>query len=343
MRHYIHIPVLLFVFLLLASCQKPAVPSVGGGDGERLAVSVDFPELNATKVQGDVDDLERTVNDIDVVVYRVVGGEAVVDSYYDFGTETSGVVHVWTDRPADSYRFVAYANCSIGSEDCEADWTHFSDEMLGSFRMHGHQERSLSALRESPKVTVGLERQVCKVSVRKISLRWGNPANAAKEFSVAAVYLTDVMGTLPMQHDVPAECCEAWWNANGHVEGGQDALLYEEVGLALADGGELTLGSSMYGYLSPLQVFNSSADWREGGTRLVIEARHGTEVVYYHVKINSMDVRTLRNKHFVFEEIIITKPGAPAPYAEYPEEDPIEVSCSVKEWDIVDRGTIDIS
>lgn len=345
MRKVIHI--CLFVLLSVASCQRQSLTEpVHESYGNAIPVRISIPGIVLTRSSEGSSQNESDVTDVKLVVYRMLDGELLLDSYYDFGSSAEGTVYFYSDRPADSYRFVAYGNHgSLDFSEPDCDWTFFSDEVPGSFSMSGYADRVPEALELDPNVHIELRRQVSKVSLKKISLDWHNSANYAKEFKVTAVYLTDVPGAKDILFPVSDGVAVEWWNRNGYVPGVKDDLVHcDVVDGKIGLGESLGLdGFSFYSYLSSSQVFNDDELWVEGGTRLVIEAVHGSRVVYYPVPICQTEGEDTRNKHYVFEEIIIKRPGASSPYGAYPEENPVVVSCSVQEWRVVDRGTVIIS
>lgn len=309
-----------------------------------MPVTVSFPDVCCTKAP-DMTTMETAVCDMKLVVYRITNGTYVVDSRYDFEDVLSGTVYVYPDRPADTYVFTAYANHSgLDLLNPEKDWTYFANERMGKFTMFGSETHTLNELITNPNVSIDLFRQVCKVSIKKISLDWHNEANFYKDFRVTALFLTDVPGTLQMMNDVSEQARDPWWNMNGHVSGSQDALLYNSVLDGLVTKESAYVGENiLYGYVSSLQEFNNSPVWKAGGTRLVIEAKHGSETVYYPIPLTNCEEDKVFNKHFVFEEIIITRPGALQPYGIYPEENPVSFVCSVQEWTVINRGSIILS
>lgn len=331
--------------ILINSCQKATIePDRTDSNQERVAVAVTFPELPKTKSAVDTDAMERAVERICLVIYRMIDGEPHFDSFYDFGDEREGLVYVYPDRPADSYLFVAYANHpTLGMNTWAYDWTHFRNERLGSFQMQGQERKTITQLLTSASISIGLNRQVCKLSVKKISLRWKSEFLAQKDFRIRSVYLTDVEGTKRIIHDVPAEQAESWWNPNGYLSSIQDAMIYSEVDEVLDDRTSIRLDRTFYGYISPQQEFNTTSEWKEGGTRLVIEASYGARMMYYPIVINNQNVESLSNIHYVIEDIIITKVGAPSPYALYPEENPVTVSCFINEWVVVSHGSLEVN
>ena len=329
---------------MVSSCQNSASIVPDEGISAAVPITVSFPDIFFTKASDDAAE-EAAVSDVKLLIYRVVNGNLVLDSHYDFHAAPSGIIYVYPDRPAESYVFAAYANHSkLDLSFPVRDWSDFADENLGAFRMFGTVTKTLDELTVLPKVSIDLYRQICKVSVKKISIKWNNEANYHKEFRVKAVYLTDVPGSLQMLHGIPSGESSSWWNMNGYLHGEQDELLYRNIldGVVLQDN-PYESPIVLYGYISSLQNFNDDSTWEEGGTRLVIEAQHGTETVYYPVAICTAEEDKICNKHFLIEEIIITRPGAFQPYGVYPEENPIIVSCSVQEWNIINRGTVVIS
>ncbi len=284
---------------------------------------------------------ESDIHDVKVFVIRMNGGEEILDSYYYYGEEPSITVYINPNKPADSYRFVTYVNHSrIDHDSYMKDWADLTDESPDSFQMYGMTEKTVEEIISTPKVSVGVNRYVSKITVEKITLDWRNPSNSQKDFYITGIYLTDVPGTIAGYRELPDDQQKQWYNRNGWMTSEKDDLLHDAVPKIRLDNGQSYSQKHVYyAYISDLQTFNTDENWKKAGTRLIIEADFDGRPCFYHLQINNGTIDP-RNKHFVFDEIVITKPGAETPYGEYVIEEPITFSVSVNNWTVIKKGTI---
>lgn len=332
------------LLLLLTGCRGISEISPDNQDSGR-AVPVQFSVRGSDPSTRSLQDspAESRIHNVKVFVFRISGGEEILDSYYYYGEEPSITVYINPGKPADSYRFVTYVNhAKISHLDCMSDWADLADESPESFQMYGMTEKTVDEIISDPKVTVDVNRYVSKVSVEKITLNWRNPSNSQKDFLITGIYLTDVPGTTAGLRTLPEDQEKQWFNRNGWASSVRDDLLHDAVPKTRLDNGKSYEQKHVYyAYLSNMNTFNADANWRKGGTRLVIEAEFDGKPCYYHLQI--CDAATdPRNRHFVFNEIVITKPGADTPYGKYVVEEPITFSVSVNNWTVINKGTIEI-
>lgn len=330
------------MLLLLTGCRSMTElsPDKGESRGD-IAVQLTVSGTGADTRSLQDSPAESEIHDVKVFVMRMEGGEEILDSYYYYGEEPSITVYINPDKPADSYRFVTYVNHpSISHETIMQDWADLADESPDSFQMYGMTEKTVDEIMADPRVSVGVGRYVSKISVEKITLDWRNSSNSQKDFCIKGIYLTDVPGTMAGYRGVPEDRKKDWYNKNGWTTSGRDDLLHDAVEMTKLDNGQTySQKHTYYAYVSDLQTFNTDSDWKKGGTRLVIEAEFDGKPCFYHLQISDGTLDP-RNKHFVFEEIVITKPGADTPYGEYVIEEPIVFSISVNNWTVINKGTI---
>lgn len=338
--------------ILTLSCNKVEIrnnPEDNQVTDPVLPVSVHFKGLeNMTKATSESSN-EESINSLKVVMYRVDDeGEKTFESFYTFDSEQiqakKGTVYIDGTKEADSYFFAAYVNRDdITAENYDKDWALFSNESADGFQMYGYNSKAKDDLIEEKDIDIDLSRHCSKVSVNKISLKWKNSANALKTFKIKGMYLMDTEGVVQNLHTIPDDTAYDWFNKNGYTKSSQDALLYDLIDdVVVSEDKSYTDSHIFYGYLSGLNTFNSNATWNEGGSRLVIVADFDGRECFYAVKMHKGESTVLRNKHYVFEEIIITKPGADHPYSSLIDEEAVTVTFTVQDWDLNELGSVTV-
>lgn len=312
-------------------------------DSEVTPVTVQF---SGAATKADAENPESKVNTLQVVLYRVNGDTKTYESYYSFDpTAMSGTIYIDKNKAAEKYLIAAYANQETLTEaTINGDWSIFSEEKSGDFQMYGEWFKSSSEL--TANISIALNRQCSKVTVKKVTLDWTNSANNYKSFKLKSMYLMDAVGVFANVHTLTdaIKTANPWLNKNGYSTNDQDALLYKQINsVEVTESTPYSTAHVFYGYISDLSTYNKTSTWAESGTRLVIEAEFDGETCYYAVPLQKDGITTpYRNKHFVFDNITITKPGAPAPYEDLVDETGISVSFSVAEWDTVNHGEVTI-
>ena len=317
----------------LASCTKSE--SIGEllnnqENSEKVPVTIRFSSPSTKSLTQSQED---QINSLAVALYMTKGGNTTLEGYYTFSPAAGeGNIYIDASKDPDKYIIAAYANHPTMSLATHTDdWSLFKDEGSGKFQMFCKWEGSEAELLASP-VDIQLKRQCSKVTLNKISVDWVNPANAAKEFYIKGIYLMDVEGVSENLYTYSGS--QDWYNKNGYVSCAQDALLYAQVAnVSVTGAAPYTTSHDFYGYISDLTNFNTSASWTPGASRLVINASFDGRNCYYAVKINRNNLTRIRNTHFVFNNIKITKPGADYPYSGLIDETAISVDFTVKPWD----------
>ena len=307
---------------------------------ETVPVRIQFDGVETKAAADD----EGKINTLRAVLYRIVNSEKVYESYYDFdATKMTHTIYIDPSKEASSYFLAAYANQeTVNLASYQKDWSLFSDEKTGDFQMYGHAAISKEI---PPTISVPLNRQCSKVSVNKVSLDWTNDANNHKTFKLKSMYLMDAEGVFANVHAIGSslETNSLWYNKNGYVKSAQDGFLYNAISsVEVKEGTPYTTSHVFYGYISDVAAYNSTATWAPSGTRLVIEAEFDGKASYYAVNVNRGGLTNIRNKHFIFENITITKPGSDTPYGALTVEEDIQVTFSVAEWTEVNHGNVTI-
>lgn len=183
---------------------------------------------------------------------------------------------------------------------------------------------------------IGVDRLVCKAGVRKISVRFDNPAVAALPFVLKAVYLTNCYGSSRYGSDWSAEellsDASRWYNRMGfQSDAGVDALLSDTgIDAPVTADSPHSQEHAFYFYPNPLpeSADTRSGTWSRRRTRLVIEARIGEGTYYYAVTLPASE----RNKTYIIEEAVIRKLGSRDPEADEPGSLDVTFRTSTDEW-----------
>ena len=183
---------------------------------------------------------------------------------------------------------------------------------------------------------IGVDRLVCKADVRKISVRFDNPAVASLPFVLKAVYLTNCYGSSRYGSDWSAEDilsdASRWHNRMGlQSDAGVDALLSDTgIDAPVTAGSPHTQEHAFYFYPNPLpdSADTRSGTWTRRRTRLVVEARIGDGTYYYAVTLPASQ----RNKTYIIEEAVIRKLGSKDPERDEPGTIDITFSTDEDDW-----------
>lgn len=288
---------------------------------------------------------EKTIESLKVVLYSVDANDNLTfESFYNFAAEDinnmKGTIYIDNSNTAERYHIAAYANHkNLNQDNYENDWSVFAEESEGKFQMFGQKTETKSNLINTKATGIDLIRQCSKVTVNKISLEWTNRANALKDFTLKGIYLMDIEGAFKNIYDITPAGSYQWYNKNGYTASELDDLLYDSISnISVTESSPYTTPHIFYGYISGRNTFNSDENWKEGGSRLVIAAEFNGADCFYAVKLHSGTTEDIRNKHYIFDEITITKPGSVHPYGELTDEEAISVSFKVEEWNDVNMG-----
>lgn len=299
---------------------------------------------NVTKAKESSSD-ENTIESLKVVLYTVDDDDNLTfESFYSFDAEDisnkKGTIYIDNSNTAEKYHIAAYVNHKNLNQDTYAnDWSVFSDEAGGNFQMFGEKTETKNNLTTSKTTEINLIRQCSKVTVNKISLKWTNRANALKDFTLKGIYLMDIEGAFKNIYDITSGNTYNWYNRNGYEKSDLDGLLYDSISdIDVTETSPYTTPHIFYGYVSGRSTFNQSSEWKEGGSRLVIAAEFDGQECFYAVRLHTGTDEEIRNKHFIFDEITITKPGSDHPYSELTDEEAISVTFTVEDWNDVNMG-----
>lgn len=340
---------LLAFLLLLFSCEGVPEPKEVNPPCFNVELKIgDIPGTRATNTQASE---EGRVNRWSLCVYRVSDGLLAA-------TGASGsAASISCNLPAGAYRAVAFVNppssgpgafdpsSFLTGDALAARVAYLSDNAVGALEMYGTESFTLEAGPKS--VAIRASRLVSKVVLQKLTLRLSDSGLATYPFTLDAIYLDNVPSWTTWGADPDFEQLDAdrsrWYNAMGwHKEGScqspacPDAILGDQVGTVIGQGRSYEIEHVYYSVPNPTSESQDtrSATWAKRATRLVIEARIGSQTQYYVASLPQMQ----RNHSYVIKEAVITGLGAGDPETETPNS--LELFFSVADDGWEDGGII---
>ena len=318
----------LFVcFLLLAGCHPAARRDEG-------TVEVVFSVLgDDTRVTGTGG--EREVDRWALLLYK--DGRLVETGASDSGSAikkklVAGDYDAFAVvNPPTSFRAASYPelNAVTGAE------SDLRDNAPGRFVMAGRRTVTVP-VPDGRTQQIGVDRLVCKASIRKITVQFTNPALADRPFLLKAVFLTNCYGKTLYGNDLRAadilSDASCWYNRmRFQSDGDVDGLLAErDIDTFLTADKPHVQEHTFYFYPNPLPETqdNRGGTWSRRHTRLVIEAQIDGQTYYYPVTLPA----SARNKTYIIEEAVIRKLGSRDPEKDEPGAVDVTFSTSTDDW-----------
>ena len=356
------VPSLMTVF---SACEQRAVPQAAEppcfavefrlGDAPEVRTGTDASEPRTsgaqdrgTRATGVQPSEETQVNGWTLCVYRLSDGQLAAA-----GSAASSA-SVTRPLSAGAYRAVAVVNppasfdasAFLTESALEGQTAFLADNARGALEMYGALSFTLG---EGPaSVAIQASRLVSKVLLRKVTLRLTDAGLAALPFTLDAVYLDNVPARTAWGEDPDYSGLDSdrarWYNAMGwHAPGSctspacPDALLGDRnIGAQIVQGCSHRTEYTYYSLPNPTPASADTreATWAKRATRLVIEARIGSQTQYYVASLPEM----ARNHSYVIEEAVITGLGAADPETETPNSLALLFSVADDGWE--DGGTI---
>ena len=233
-------------------------------------------------------------------------------------------------NPPSSFRPETYSSFAKFSK-AESD---LRDNRPSHLVMFGSRTISVSSQNDRPQ-SIGVNRLVSKVGIRKISTDFSDPALRSRTFRLKAIYLTNCYGKNHLRNDGEASDMNAdascWYNRMGfHSDDGVDALLADQ-GINAVITASSPYGQEHHFYCYPNRADRDSrsGEWSIRHTRLVLEAEIDGKTYFYPITLPAMQ----RNKTYIIEEAIIRKPGSNDPEKDEPGSIDVVFETSVSDWD----------
>ena len=233
-------------------------------------------------------------------------------------------------NPPSSFRPEAYSSFSKLSG-AESD---LRDNSLSQLVMSGSRTISVSGQNDRPQ-SIGVNRLVSKVGIRKISIDFSDPTLRSRTFRLKAIYLTNCYGKNHLNNDGEASGMNAdascWYNRMGfHSDTGVDALLSDRnINTVITVLSPYKKEHHFYCYPNRADRDSRSGEWSIRHTRLVLEAEIDEKTYFYPITLPAMQ----RNKTYIIEEAIIQKLGSNDPEKDEPGSIDVVYETSVSDWD----------
>ena len=232
-------------------------------------------------------------------------------------------------NPPSSFRPESYSTLSkFSSAECDLrDNNPFKLVMFGS--------RTISVpIQNSRPQTIGVNRLVAKVGIRKISIGFTDPNLQSRTFRLKAIYLTNCYGKTLLRNDKEASMIDAdashWYNRMGfHSDSGVDNLLVDQgINASITASSPYEQEHHFYCYPNQADRDSRSEDWSIRHTRLVLEAVISGKTYFYSITLPAMQ----RNKTYIVEEAIIRKLGSNDPEKDEPGSIDVIFDTSIGDW-----------
>ena len=195
-----------------------------------------------------------------------------------------------------------------------ASMSDFEDNSVGSFVMTGVDDLTLQS---SGPVEIVVSRLVSKVTLSSVTRDFKLSQHQNMDFELLSVSMTNVpeeVGYFQAQQ------------SDKLITGGIGDLLYDDLGVSVAQGETAEVGNFLYCYPNMLEDTDKPA-------YLVVETRLGDGVYYYSVEIPEMESNKCYNV-----ALTVTMPGTLTPDIPVKKED-AEFSVIVSDW----SGNIDVN
>ena len=314
-----------FAAMALVSCNEknadlPQVPV----ENETVVLEVNVPAV-MTRVEGSATG-EDNVADLQVFVFNDSG---VLEAYGHAASKSLNLTCV-----PGAKRVVALVNAPSLSgtatlDDLQEAKSSLADNAAGRLVMASKVISETLAADKDNSMTIEVERLAAKVVLASVKNAMALEADQKKDFTIKAVYLTNVAGDrLYLSDSTPSK----WYDMMMYESSNTLPFLHDEPATKLTYNATYSTGHYFYGYPNPATTDANAGSWTPRKTRLVVEATLGGEVCYYPVTLDNMQ----RNTEYIIN-LTVTRLGSPDP------DTPVTTgvaSFTVKVKDWVDGGTI---
>ena len=299
-----------FFVLAAVVCCACSKGVTGSSDVKDEVVELNFSvPVAATKVSGSV--VENEVESLQVFVF---GADGQVQSS-GIANENSLTLTCTTGEK----RVAAVVNSPElegidNLTELNASMSDFEDNSVGSFVMTGVDDLTLQS---SGPVEIVVSRLVSKVTLSSVTRDFKLSQHQNMDFELLSVSMTNVpeeVGYFQAQQ------------SDKLITGGIGDLLYDDLGVSVAQGETAEVGNFLYCYPNMLEDTDKPA-------YLVVETRLGDGVYYYSVEIPEMESNKCYNV-----ALTVTMPGTLTPDIPVKKED-AEFSVIVSDW----SGNIDVN
>lgn len=296
-----------------ASCNKVTDPQTQEAENQEPQASLTINLLDGTKSTSSSSDKDKTVNNIQVLVFNMdKGGEAeawtsstskdnIPSMLVSFGKK-----EVWAIANCDDDLSRVLSIDDLLSKQYTLDKTN-----VGSLLMAGKTDEPVNIITSNPSVTIAITHLQSKVTVKKITRQFSTYAQQVKDMTINGVYLINAVGASHFD----GVLSDMWVNKHGHKDNAYDKVLYDAVGQSLANGNSYTTTHCFYPFPNSSTNELTTGDGSNVKTMLVVDCTLGGRPCYYPLWLPKGATETLaRDKEYVIEEIVLTRPGSDTPF-----------------------------
>ena len=323
--NHVAVSILLPGLLLLAGCRGTV-----GDPSEKVDITFSILEADTRTT---VTSGERSVDRWTLMLFRegrlidveTSGSNSPIQCSLEAGSYSAYAIA----NPPSSFRPEAYSSFAKFSQ-AESD---LRDNSLSQLVMFGNRTISVSSQNDRPQ-TIGVDRLVAKVGIRKISIDFTDPVLQAKTFRLKAIYLTNCYGKTHLKSDENASEMDSdascWYNRMGfHSDAGVDALLADQgIDILITSSAPHVQEHHFYCYPNQTEQDSRSGSWSVRHTRLVLEADISGKTYFYPITLPTMQ----RNKTYIVEEAIIRNLGSSDPEKDEPGSIDVVFDTSTGDW-----------
>lgn len=297
--------------ILGSSCNKVTSPQTLAADTQQPQASLTINLLDGTKSTASSSEKDKTVNNIQILVFNLdKDGEA--EAWTKSSTKDNipsmlvsfGKKEVW-----------AIANCKedldhvLNIDDLLSKQYSLDKTDVGSLLMAGKSQ--VSVITSNPSVSIGITHLQSKVTVKKITRQFTSYAQQVKDMTINGIYLINAVGASHFDGTLS----DNWVNKHGHKDNAFDKVLFDAVGQTVANGSAYSTTHCFYPFPNSSTNEITTGDGSNVKTMLVVDCTLGGRPCYYPLWLPKGATETLsRDKEYVIEEIVLTRPGSDTPY-----------------------------
>lgn len=303
-----------FAAAAFVACDDVLKESETAGEAS-VQLEVSLPDEAMTRISGSSS--EDAVTGLQVFIFDETGS---LEAY-----GTAGAATLSLDCFPGKKKVVALVNApglsGISSyTDLTGTRSLLSDNAAGSLVMEGEKEVTLTS---STSVTVPVSRIASRISISSITNAFALEYHKNMTFSLVSVYMINVAGNRNYLTDSDPT---TWYNKMKNTSD-LPAILYESLGnTTLKSASTYSKAHYFYCYPNHTTADYNDGTWQPRHTRLVVEAKLGTETYYYPVTLPEVDQNTAYDI-----TLKITRPGSDSPDKPV-ETDAVEVTVQVVDW-----------
>lgn len=293
------------------SCNKTTAPQTTEEDVQQTQASLTINLLEGTKSTASSSDKDKTVNNIQVLVFNLdKDGEA------EAWTKSNSKDNIPTMLVSFGRKEIwAIANCKedldhvLSINDLLSKQYTLDNTDVGSLLMAGKNQTTV--ITSNPSVSIAITHLQSKVTVKKITRQFTTYAQQIKEMTINGIYLINAVGATHFDGTLS----DVWVNKHGHTNNAYDKVLYDAVGQTVANGNSYTTTHNFYPFPNNSTNELTSGDGSNVKTMLVVDCTLGGRPCYYPLWLPKGATEILaRDKEYVIEEIVLTRPGSDTPF-----------------------------